>query len=105
MKLFESGKGTKKLIPPGLTYLADNISSKDNVVGADKASKAKWAEGLHLAKGTETIFFAGCGYQYASELESMTALIRRIDRSAVSTEAVMNLANFQKKLGIDAAGI
>ena len=105
MRLSKFGKDTKKLIPPGLSYIADNISSKDNVVGADKASRAKWAKDLHLAKGTETIFFAGCGYQYASELESLTALIRRIDRSAVSTEAVMKLANFQKKLGFDAAGI
>ena len=32
-------------------------------------------------------------------------MIRRIDRSAVSTEFAMNVANFQKKLGIDAAGI
>ena len=108
MKFFESGKDTKKLIPPGLTYLADNISSKDNVVGAARSTKAKWAEGLHLAKGAETIFFAGCGYQYTSELESLTAMIRRIDRAdiiGISPEAVMNLANFQKKLGIDAAGI
>ncbi len=105
MRLSKFGKDTKKLIPPGLNYLADNITSKDNVVGADKASRAKWAKDLHLAKGTETIFFAGCGYQYASELESLTGIIRRIDKSAVSTETVMNFANFQKKLGMDAAGL
>ncbi|MDO8715889.1 MAG: (Fe-S)-binding protein [Dehalococcoidales bacterium] len=105
MRLSKFGKDTKKLVPPGLSYIADNISSKDNVLGAARATKAKWAEGLQLAKDTETIFFAGCGYQYASELESMTALIRRIDRSAVSPEAVMNMANFQKKLGLDVAGI
>lgn len=93
------------MIPPGLTYLADNITSKDNILGASKAAGARWAKDLNLPKDTETIFFAGCGYQYADELESMMSLIRRVDRSAVSTELTMSLAGFQKKLGIDAAGI
>ncbi len=93
------------MIPPGLTYLADNITSKDNILGASKAAGARWAKDLNLSKEAETIFFAGCGYQYASELESLMSLIRKIDKSAVSTELTMNLASFQKKLGIDAAGI
>lgn len=95
----------KGLIPPGLTYLADNITAKDNILGASKDTGAKWSKDLNLPKGTETIFFAGCGYQYSSELESLMSLIRRVDKSAVSTELTMSLAGFQKKLGIDAAGI
>ncbi|MDP6647429.1 MAG: (Fe-S)-binding protein [Dehalococcoidales bacterium] len=101
-------KDNKRLIPPGLNYLADNVSSKHNLLGADRTTKAKWAKDLHLTKETGTIFFAGCGYQYASELESLTALIRRIDRAeiaGISTERAINLANFQKKLGIDAASL
>lgn len=96
---------SKRLIPPGLTYLADNITSKDNILGAAKGTGARWAKDLNLPKEMETIFFAGCGYQYASQLESLMSLLRRIDRSAVSTELTMNLASFQKKLGIDAAGL
>ena len=96
---------SKGLIPPGLVYLADNITSKHNILGAAKGTGAKWAKDLNLPKETETIFFAGCGYQYAGELESLMSLIRKIDRSAVSTEMTMSLAGFQKKLGIDAAGI
>ena len=95
----------KELIPPGLTYLADNIASKDNILGTSKGAGAKWAKELHLPKEMETIFFAGCGYQYNSELESLMSLIRKIDKSAVSTELTMSLAGFQKKLGIDASGI
>jgi Fe-S oxidoreductase len=98
-------KDNKKLIPPGLTYLADNIVSKDNILGAAKRSGAAWAKNLDLPKEMETIFFAGCGYQYAGELESLMSLIRRIDESVVSTELTMSLASFQKKLGLDAAGI
>ncbi|MBI4187699.1 MAG: (Fe-S)-binding protein [Chloroflexi bacterium] len=95
----------KKLLPPGLAYLADNITTKHNILGADKGAGAKWAKDLNLPKKAETIFFAGCGYQYASDLESMMSLIRRVDKSGVSTELTMNLANLQKKVGIDAAGI
>ncbi len=96
---------SKDLIPPGLTYLASNITAKGNILGASKGTGAKWAKDLNLPKEAETIFFAGCGYQYASELESLMSLIRRIDKSAISTEMTMSLAAFQKKLGIDAAGI
>ena len=95
----------KELIPPGLTYLADNITSKDNILGASKRTGAKWAKNLNLPKEMDTIFFAGCGYQYASELESLMSVIRKVDKSAISTELTMSLASFQKKLGIDAAGI
>jgi len=92
-------------MPPGLAYLADNIISKDNLLGASKETGAKWAKDLEFPSESDTIFFAGCGYQYSGELESMMSLIRKIDKSAVSTEMTMSLASFQKKLGIDAAGI
>lgn len=93
------------MIPPGLTYLADNIVSKDNLLGASKAAGARWAKELNLPRNSNTIFFAGCGYQYSAELESLMSLLRKVDKSAVSTELTMSLAAFQKKLGIDAAGM
>ena len=77
---------SKELIPPGLTYLADNIASKDNIMGASKKEGARWAKDISFSEETETIFFAGCGYQYTSELESLMSLIRKIDKSAISTE-------------------
>ncbi len=94
----------KALIPPGLSYLADNITSKHNLLGAGKGAGSKWAKGLDLPKDAETVFFAGCGYQYSGELESLMSLSRRMDKSGVS-EMAMGMANFQKKLGINAAGI
>ena len=96
---------TNELLPPGLAYLADNITTKRNILGAGKGAGAKWAKDLKLPKEKETIFFAGCGYQYSSDLESMMNLIRKMDKSAVGSEMAMSLANFQKKLGLDAAGI
>src|ERR1035437_1656640 len=101
MDISESEEDTKKMVPPGLIYLADNITLKQNVLGAPKASKSKWAKDLHFSKETGTIFFAGCGYQYDRELESLMALLRRIDQSPLGADAAMNLANMQKKIGID----
>jgi len=95
----------KQLVPPGLTYLAGNITAKDNLLGASKADGAKWAKDLNLPKEAETVFFAGCGYQYASELEAMMSVIRKMDKSAVGSDLAMNLAGFQKKLGVDATGL
>ncbi|MDD5037824.1 MAG: (Fe-S)-binding protein [Dehalococcoidales bacterium] len=95
----------KRLIPSGLAYLADNICSKNNILGAAKGSGARWAKGLNLPREGETIFFAGCGYQYASDLESLMSLIRKVDKSPIDTESVMSLAAVPKKLGVDAAGI
>src|SRR5512137_37495 len=91
----------KELVPPGLTYLADNIKQKDNILGASKEEGAKWARGLDLPREGETIFFAGCGYQFDTKLESLMGLIRKMDKSVVGTDMAMGLAGFQKKLGLD----
>ena len=96
---------TKDLIPPGLAYIADNIISKQNILGVSKEQGAKWAKDLNLPKRADTIFFAGCGYQYTSELESLMSLIRKMDKSVIGAELPMRLAGLQKKLGTDLAGI
>jgi Fe-S oxidoreductase len=92
-----------KLIPPGLVYIADNITSKQNLLGAPKGAGAKWAEGLNLPKEAGTVFFAGCGYQYSSSLESLMSMIRKLDKSPIGAELPMSLAGFTRKLGIDPA--
>ena len=96
---------SKGLVPPGLAFLADNITSKQNVLGAARGQGARWAQDLNLPKKAETIFFAGCGYQYSSELETLMSLIRRLDKSVIGAELPLRFANFQKKLGGDLAAI
>jgi Fe-S oxidoreductase len=91
----------KGLIPPGLSYLADNIKTKDNILGAAKSEGIKWAKGLNLPPIRETIFFAGCGYQFDSKLESLMGIIRKMDKSVVGTDVAMGLAGLQKKIGLD----
>ena len=56
----------KELIPPGLTCLADNITSKDNLLSASKRAGTKWAKDLKLPREMEAIFFAGIGAVWAA---------------------------------------
>ena len=98
-------KKTEGLIPPGLAYVADNIISKQNLLGAPKETRARWAKSLNLPQEAETIFFAGCGYQYSASLDSLMSMIRKLDRSPIGAELPMGLAGFTKKLGIDPAQI
>jgi len=93
----------KGLIPPGLVYIADNITKKQNILGGDGREKAGWAKDLNLPKERETVFFAGCGYQYSDKLESLLSLMRKMDKSAIGAELPTNFAGFQKKLGINLA--
>lgn len=95
----------ENLVPPGLSYIANNILTRDNIAGASKAKGAAWAKNLKIPENGDTILFAGCGYQYSQDLETMMDLLRKIDKSAINTEFAMNAANLQKKMGIDAAGI
>jgi hypothetical protein len=93
------------LIPPGLTYLADTIITKQNILGVSKEQGAKWAHKLDLPDGGDTIFFAGCGYQFSAQLEKLMALARGIDKSVIGAELPMRFARFQKKLGLNLPAI
>jgi hypothetical protein len=90
-----------KLSPPGLTYLADNIISSQNILGVSKEQSARWAKDLNLPKRSETTFFAGCGYQFSRQLEALMALIRQSDKSPIGAELPIRFASFQKKLGLN----
>ena len=98
-------KKGKALIPPGLVYVADNITSKQNLLGAPRGTGARWAKGLGLPAKADTVFFAGCGYQYNTSLQSLMSIIRKLDKSPVGAERPMGLADFTKKLGIDPARV
>jgi Fe-S oxidoreductase len=96
-------KTSKASVPPGLLFISENIKSKQNIIGAPKAEKAKWAKGIEFSDKKDTIFFAGCGYQYSSALESMMSLIKKTEKSVFGADMAMGFASsFQKKLGINA---
>lgn len=89
------------LVPPGLTYLADNIKSHQNILGVTREQGARWAQGLELPARAESIFFAGCGYQYSAQLGHLMSLSRMVDKSVIGSELPMRFARFQKKLGLN----
>jgi Fe-S oxidoreductase len=93
------------LVPPGLTYLADNIISRQNILGVAREQRARWAQGLGLPQRSETVFFAGCGYQFAGQLEALMSLARQADKSIIGAELPIRFARFQKKLGLNLPGI
>lgn len=95
----------KDLVPPGLTYLANNIITHQNILGVTKEQGARWALGLNLPKQAETVVFAGCGYQYSAQLERLMSLARGIDKTVIGAELPMRFARFQKKLGLNLPGI
>ena len=95
----------KDLVPPGLTFLADNIISTQNILGISKEQSARWAQHLNLPRQAETVFFAGCGYQYSGQLEALMSLIRQMDKSVIGAELPMRFTRFQKKLGINLPGM
>jgi heterodisulfide reductase subunit B len=94
-----------ELVPPGLIYLADNITTRQNILGVTKEQSARWAQGLGLPRRGETIFFAGCGYQFSPQLEVLMNLSRRVDKTVIGAELPMRFARFQKKLGLNLPGI
>jgi Fe-S oxidoreductase len=94
-----------ELVPPGLVYLADNITTYQNILGVSREQSARWAKGLNLPNKAETIFFAGCGYQFSAQLETLMGLIRQMDKSVIGSELPMRFARFQKKLGLNLPGI
>ena len=93
------------LVPPGLTYLADNILTRQNILGVTKEQGARWAQKLALPKAADTVFFAGCGYQYSAQLEVLMSMARATDKSVIGSELPMRFARFQKKLGLNLPGI
>jgi heterodisulfide reductase subunit B len=93
------------LVPPGLNYLADNVITKQNILGVSKEQGARWAKKLALPSRGETVFFAGCGYQFSPQLEVLMSLARGTDKSVIGSELPMRFARFQKKLGLNLPGI
>ncbi|MBN1254169.1 MAG: (Fe-S)-binding protein [Deltaproteobacteria bacterium] len=89
----------ERLVPEGLLLLRDNILSKGNIFGA--SSKAKWAKGLGLPSQGETLFCAGCGYQFLDEAEATLSAVRALDKRSVPWERTLGMTSFLNKLGIN----
>ena len=89
----------ERLVPEGLLLLRNNILDKGNIFGA--SSKAKWASGLGLPTHGETIFFAGCGYQFLGGAEATLSAVRFLDKRGLAWERTLGMTSFLNKLGIN----
>ena len=92
-------KKKERLVPEGLLLFRDNILTKGNIFGAN--SKARWAEGLELPAQGETIFFAGCGYQFLGEAEAILSAVRALDKRNLPWERTFGMTQFLNKRGIN----
>lgn len=89
----------ERLVPEGLLLLRNNILTKGNIFGT--SSKAKWAFGLGLASQGETIFFAGCGYQFLGGAKATLSTVRALDAKGVAWEKTLGVTKFLNRLGIN----
>jgi hypothetical protein len=89
----------KRLIPEGLLLLRSNILAKGNIFGA--STKARWASGLELPSQGETLFFAGCGYQFLDGAEATLSAVRALDKRGLAWERTLGMTSFLNKLGIN----
>ncbi|MBW2038423.1 MAG: (Fe-S)-binding protein [Deltaproteobacteria bacterium] len=92
-------KRGERLVPEGLLLLRNNILTKGNIFGA--SSKAKWASGLGLPSQGETIFFAGCGYQFLGGAEATLSAVRALDKRGLAWEKTLGVTKFLNRLGIN----
>jgi hypothetical protein len=89
----------KRLVPEGLLLLRNNILTKGNIFGS--SAKARWASGLELPFQGETIFFAGCGYQFLDGAEATLSAVRALDKQGLAWERTLGFTSFLNKLGIN----
>jgi Fe-S oxidoreductase len=89
----------ERLVPEGLLLLRNNILTKGNIFGS--SSKAKWASGLGLSSHEETLFFAGCGYQFLGGAEATLSAVRALDKRGLAWERTLGMTSFLNKLGIN----
>jgi hypothetical protein len=89
----------ERLVPDGLLLLRNNILSKGNIFGA--SSKARWAKGLDLSPQGETLFFAGCGYQFLDGAEATLSAVRALDKRGLPWERTLGMTTLLNKLGIN----
>jgi len=92
-------KKRERLVPEGLLLLRNNILTKGNIFGA--SAKARWASGLELPSHEETLFFAGCGYQFLGGAEATLSAVRALDKRGLPWERTVGMTSLFNKLGIN----
>ncbi len=92
-----------KQTPPGLAFVETNIRERGNVLGAARGSRAAWAKGRHFNADQGSIFFSGCGYQYGAQVECLTSLLKKLDKSALGADLPLSLGGLAQGFGLNPA--
>ena len=73
-------------LPTGdiLGILSDNLSKRGSVLPLSKSASTRWARGLDLPRGGETILYTGHMYQLIPSIEAMAGQMAMLENSPVT---------------------
>jgi hypothetical protein len=67
-----------------LGILGDNLARRGSVMPLSKRNATRWAKGLGLAKGGDTVIYTGHMYQLIPAIDAMAGLLARLEDSWVT---------------------
>lgn len=67
-----------------LGIFQDNLEKRESVLPLSKGAVTKWAKGLNIPKGGETVLYTGEMYQLVSYINLMVSYIEKIEDSPLS---------------------
>ena len=67
-----------------LGILGDNLSRRGSVLPLSKRTATRWAEGLGLPRGGDTVIYTGHMYQLIPSIDAMAGLLARLENSWVT---------------------
>ena len=71
-------------IKPILGILADNLSRRGSVLPLSKSTSTRWAKGLDLPRGGETVIYTGHMYQLIPAIDAMSAQMAMFENSPIT---------------------
>lgn len=71
-------------IKPVLGILADNLARRGSVLPISKRAATRWAKGLNLPKGGETVLYTGHMYQLIPAIDAMAKQMAVLENSPIT---------------------
>jgi Fe-S oxidoreductase len=71
-------------IGPVLGILSDNLRKRGNVLPLNRGEATRWAKGLNLTRGGETVLYTGLMYQLIPSIEALAGQMTLFEDSALT---------------------
>lgn len=71
-------------IGPILGILSDNLRKRGNVLPLNKGEATRWAKGLNIPRGGETVLYTGLMYQLIPSIEALAGQMALFEDSAIT---------------------